>query len=405
MALARVHLARQDPDGAEALLQDRNGLAYQEQAEQELERLLHLTGRGRQAAHRYRPDSVHEVHQRIVSSGYRIDSALEQAAEHLLQRPLLSDNNRYALESALARVLDQRGEHRQALHRMARAQAVPARLHPYDAAGFEALVDDVIRVFDEALIRRLRGAGSTSRRPVFIVGMPRSGTSLVEQILAGHPGVFAAGELSYVAEAARSAAPAGPYPATMTRLEPAHLAAASNAYLAQIDALDDRSPRLTDKLPHNFLRIGLIDLMFPHASIIHVQRDPRDVAASNYFARFGLRGDLMAYHSGIDSIEHHLRHYRRLMQHWRRLLPGRMVEIHYETLVTDPGATAARLLEAIGLEWDDAVLASHRLHRPVDTASTGQVTEPVYRSSVGRWQRYGDGTDNPFARPGLEPRA
>ena len=397
ISMARVHLARQAPEQAETLLRAARDLEHGAEAEAELLRVYQLTGQGTQATSQpYDPNNLDSVHRQIVSNRFHIGADLEQAAEQILRRPLLSDNNRYALQSALARVLDTRGDATGALARMAPAQAIAARIHPYDPQKFEQLIEAIISSFDQSLMTRLEGSGDPSRRPVFILGMPRSGTSLLEQILAAHPQVFAAGELNFAAQATQANSGGDKYPDYVDRLTPDRVAGAARDYLHHIATLNRDALRLTDKLPHNFLRVGLLHLMFPNATIIHVQRDVRDIAASNYFARFGLRGDLMAYHSTIEGIAHHILQYQRLMEHWRTLLPGRLLEIRYEDLVNDLPAIATRALQTMGLDWDERVLDFHQLHRPVDTASSGQVNQPVYQSSVGRWKRYGEGADNPF---------
>ncbi len=182
-------------------------------ARRELKRLYRLTGRVEEdPADAVEFGSVVYVHDHIVGSGFQVDAELEQAALKLLERTDISDNNRYAIGSAMARVYEKRADLDVAFELMQRSQAIAAGLHPYDPDAFKSLVDNISSVFSEVLLEKLAGCGVPGRRPVFIVGMPRSGTSLVEQILAGHPNVFAAGELSYIAESALAEGDGSPYP-------------------------------------------------------------------------------------------------------------------------------------------------------------------------------------------------
>ena len=251
----------------------------------------------------------------------------------------------------------------------------------YDVASDVARFETIARAFPPELMRRLAGEGEPSDRPIFVVGMPRSGTTLVEQILASHPEVHGAGELNLLNEVAGSALPA-PSPGLSRRT----LAAWGTTYATRVAALAPGKRRVVDKMPSNFQFAGLIGLMLPNARIIHCRRDPIDTCLSCYSKKFAGRQDF-AYDLG--ELGRYYRAYAALMDHWRGLLPSdRLLEVAYEDLVDDLPAQARRLIGFLGLDWDDACLDFHRTSRAVRTASVNQVRQPIYRTSVARWRPY-----------------
>jgi hypothetical protein len=229
------------------------------------------------------------------------------------------------------------------------------------------------------------GLGDASEVPVFIVGMPRSGTTLVEQILASHGAVFGAGELTDVgaiAQALYRHTPGEPaYPACMSGLDGTAYAGFGASYVKRTRGLAPDAGRIVDKNPLNFLHLGLIALMLPEARIVHCRRNPADVAVSCYFQNF-TRGQEWAFDLGDIGRFH--RAYERLMEHWRGVLASPMLELDYEAMVGDSEAESRRLVAFCGLEWDPACLAFHRARRPVRTASQWQVRQPIYAHSVER---------------------
>ena len=241
-----------------------------------------------------------------------------------------------------------------------------------------------------ALRRRVTGTGHPSELPVFIVGMPRSGTTLVEQILASHPDVHGAGELpAFAEEAARALAAAGASPGGLelapgdSRIDPATLGA---AYLERVAALAGGKARLVDKMPGNFQNLGLISMALPNARIIHCRRDPVDTCLSCYATRF-VSGQPFAY--DLAELGQYYRAYAALMDHWRATLPpDRFLEVRYEDVVGDLEGQARRMIAFIGLGWDPAMLSFHETRRPVRTASVNQVRQPLYATSRGRWRPY-----------------
>jgi hypothetical protein len=243
-------------------------------------------------------------------------------------------------------------------------------------------------IFSADLMARRSGIGCASSVPVFVIGMPRSGTTLVEQILASHSKVFGAGELPDLSNAvARLRVQDGhAFPEIVPLLSDRQLRQIGENYAASISSLAPAAERITDKMPLNFFFAGLISLALPNARIIHVRRDPVDTCFSCFSTLF--TGEhRVAYE--LSELGRYYRAYENLMEHWRRVLPaGAMIEVQYEKVVADLEGEARRLIAHCGLEWEDACLAFDRTERAVRTASVAQVRRPIYRSSVGRWQRY-----------------
>lgn len=288
---------------------------------------------------------------------------------------------------ALGKMYDDLGEYERAFEHFRRGNEILGRHVPSDPRGPERLAEDLEAGFGEAWFERVRGWGDPSPRPIFIVGMPRSGTTLVEQILASHPEAHGAGELIRIPNLAQGLlAGRGPaLPAAAAAVEREDLEAAARDYLGYVGARAGAAARTTDKLPENYRHLGLIAAMLPNARIVHVARDPMDVCLSNYLVRFQ-RGHAWSY--DFDSLAREYRAYERLMDHWRAVLPSPMHEQAYESLTASPESESRRLVESCGLDWDERCLDFHRTDRPVHTASGWQVRQPVYRRSVGRWRNY-----------------
>jgi Tfp pilus assembly protein PilF len=255
---------------------------------------------------------------------------------------------------------------------------------------FEAHVSRIIQVFDAAFQARLAGQGAPSPRPVFIIGMPRSGTTLVEQILCAHPLVHGAGEtpaLLRLVASTRGKDGRG-FPDWGSAFNGADCQALGSAYLQALPTGPGAKVRTTDKRLENVRFLGLIAAMLPNATLIHCRRDPRDVAFACLSLLF-VGGHDWSY--SMDDIARYWRAHERLMAHWEAILPpGRMLEVGYEALVADPEPWTRRIISHAGLEWDDACLAPQRASRPVTSSSMAQVREPIYSRAIGRWK--------PFAR-------
>lgn len=319
-----------------------------------------------------------------------------EAIHAMLADPLVLPDGRVTLLFALAEVHDGRGEFARAAewleraNRLGRDQLV-LRGNPYSPDDHRRFVDAIMAAFPPALLDRLKGAGLATRRPVFVVGMPRSGTTLLEQILASHPDVHGAGEIRLVRHSLEEVG------AVIGRPDPplecvAHLRAEHVALLARrheerLLALDGgRAARIVNKLPENYFYLGLIALLFPDATVIHCRRDPRDVALSCWASSFVE----VRWAHDYGHIATRLAEYHRLMVYWRTALPASfaLIDVDYEDTVADLEGVARRMIAALGLEWHPACLEFHRTRRPVQTASQHQVRQPIYRSSVGRWKHY-----------------
>jgi hypothetical protein len=248
----------------------------------------------------------------------------------------------------------------------------------------------IVRSGSAALLQEFAGRGDASELPIFIVGMPRSGTTLIEQILASHPAVHGAGELRFFEGVVDSIVgsdgkPMG-YPQLLSELPSIDLAASGRKYVERVTALAPGKARVVDKMPANFLFAGLIRLMLPNARIIHIRRDPVDTCLSCYVKRF-TSGQNFTY--DLRELGLAYRSYEALMQHWREVLSDeRFIEVEYEAVVDDLEAQARRLIAFCGLEWSEACLSFHNTERPVRTGSLNQVRQPLYRSSIGKWKPY-----------------
>jgi hypothetical protein len=241
------------------------------------------------------------------------------------------------------------------------------------------------------LLRRHAGKGDPSAQPVFIVGMPRSGTSLAEQILASHAKVFGAGELAdFEREAAKLAEGAGDGSSLAANLaaviEAGRIRTLGSAYVARLVAHAPEADKLIDKLPANFRFLGPICVALPNARVIHMRRDPIDTCLSCFSKRFV--GNL-PWSYGLAELGRYYRAYEAMMAHWRTALPeGFMIEVSYEDLVADVEGQTRRMLAHIGLDWDPRCLDFHTTERTVQTASAAQVRRPIYRTSIERWRPY-----------------
>jgi tetratricopeptide (TPR) repeat protein len=311
-----------------------------------------------------------------------------------LASPQLDVSPRARLLFALAHVADARGDAPHAADCLRQANALSLtvdrrRMRGYDPGEHDRFVEGLIEGFGPAWFARTAGAGSPSRRPVFVVGLPRSGTTLVEQILASHPAIHGAGELA-LARRGFESIPASlgrsdPPLRCLTHLDPAMIHRLANQHLDQLRRLaPDRAERVVDKMPENYLYLGWIASMFPNAVLIHCCRDLRDIALSCWMTDFRT----LRWTSDIDSIASRFQAYHRLMGHWQAVCPVTIHQVHYEETVADLEAVARRLVQACGLEWHPSCLEFHQNKRTVRTASVTQVRQPIYSTSVARWKKY-----------------
>jgi len=319
------------------------------------------------------------------------DSEILRDIKAAMTLPELTTEQRLNLEFAAGKCYEDCGEFDEAGMRVNEGNRLQRSGFTYDVADDLAVFDHIKREFDETFFSRWSNVGTSDATPIFVVGMPRSGTSLVEQILASHKDVFGGGELQYLPQAIHSRLPMRDGFDCTRSLETATdngFEEIANRYLSQIRKLDASAQHVTDKLPNNFLHIGLIKAVFPAASIIHISRDSRDTCWSIYKNFFSARGHYYAYEQ--TELGKYYCAYENLMAHWRQVVPGGVYDVCYENLVNDQESTTRALLEACGLPWDPACLDFHKTARTVRTLSASQIRRPVYSGSIGAWKNVAD---------------
>ena len=330
-----------------------------------------------------------------VQAGDAVVQALESLSKDLAGR---GADTRAALHYALGKSYDDMGDYQRAFQSFSAGARIKRGTLNYDSGSHEATLQRIAEMVDAAFIGQLQGAGNASDVPVFVLGMPRSGTTLTEQIIASHPQAFGAGELSTLMQiASRPAAGAAQllgYPFNLRGLSRETVTEWGNAYVRHLTSRAPGARRITDKMPGNYQLLGLIALMLPNARIVHVTRNPVDTCLSCFTCLFA-RHQEATY--DLTELGHHFASYARLMRHWHALMPEGFLEVRYEDLVANTEAEARRLIDFCGLPWDDGCLAFFDTKRNVRTASVMAVRQPVYTSSVDRWRRY-----EPFLGPLLD---
>jgi tetratricopeptide (TPR) repeat protein len=304
----------------------------------------------------------------------------------------LAAEERIDLHFAMGKALAQVGDERHAFDHLLKGSSLKRKEITYDEAGTLRVLDRTRAVFTAELLRSKQGEGDPSQLPVFIVGMPRSGSSLVEQILASHPKVFGAGERLDLRDALNNFGEASeislPFPERFLVVTGEELRRLGADYLNRLKTALPAPPgdwqRITDKMLANFRLAGLIHLALPNARIVHTCRDAVDTCLSCFSILFNAD---QPFTYDLGELGRYYHAYSLLMEHWRSVLPEDvMLNVHYEDLVSDFEGQVRRIVAHCGLEWDDACLAYHKTARPVKTASAAQVRQPIYRSSVGRWR-------------------
>jgi len=302
----------------------------------------------------------------------------------------LDDNERACLHYAAGKVESDSGHHGAAFAHWANGAQLRRRGSGYSIEKSHKNFAAYRAVFDAPLLERRLRHPVKGPTPIFIVGMPRSGTTLAEQILASHPDVVGLGELPHITEIAHGfsewSTATGEYPAALAELDESHWARAANLYMERLGVALSQ-PYICDKMPGNFQYLGFISLLFPNARIVHCQRDALDTCVSCFTTDFA-QGQEWSYDLSELAIYYGL--YLDLLAHWRRVLPLKIYENQYESVVSDLEAEARALLAFCGLDWHPDCLEFHRSERPVFTASNAQIRQPLYASSVGRWRRYED---------------
>lgn len=370
-----------DPNSDEGLL----GLGHLCVENGELERAEELFRR----ALTLKPDNVsariHLIQAHKVTAGDENFAALleekKESASH-------SGNRRMSLHFALGKCYDDTGDYQRAFpHFLAGCKLKRAKLS-YDPDAAARQFAELKEIFSKETIDRLRGGGEPSDLPIFVLGMPRSGTTLTEQIIASHPDVYGAGELPDLLRIAhRKTDPAATtFPDNLRHLDHSILGAWGAEYIAGLMQRAPHAKRITDKMPANFFAVPLVHLMLPNARIIHVNRNPVDTCLSCFTRLFNRKQE---HTYDLAELGRYYADYARLMDHWRKVLPaGAFLDINYEDIVADQEGQARRMLDYCGLPWNPACLEFHKTKRQVRTASVTQVRQPIYTTSVERWRKY-----------------
>ena len=336
---------------------------------------------------------VADLYARIAPLVGRQDQAL-RVIERAMRNPNLppGPSGKAMMHFAACALLDKTGRYDAAFEQAGLGnEAVRATARPHEPAAFTEWVSRKTRYFTRKRCRALPRATHESRRPVFILGMPRSGTSLVEQILACHPQMHAAGELNVLRQIASGVHAADwsdgvAYPECLDALSLGRANRLASQYLDAIQALDGgRATFVTDKQPLNYLILDLVELLFPGCHVIHCVRSALDTCLSCYTTNFERSNE---FKLDLGHLGAYYRDYRRLMEHWKKVLTVPMLEVRYEDVVLDTEGQARRILEFLDLPWDDRCLRYYENQRHVGTASRDQVRRPIYTSSIGRWKHY-----------------
>lgn len=323
------------------------------------------------------------------------DSALIGKLERILGQSDLSPATHVCLHFSLGKIYDDLASYDQAFEHYRRGNELQHAHVKFDRAQLLDYIARAKQVFTEEFLRSAAAAhASAPPQPIFVIGMLRSGTTLVERILASHPGCYGLGETELVDALTRDmAAQTGKsYPECARELTPALCARHAAALRSAWPTPARRLAHVIDKNPLNFLHLGLISLLFPGAPIMHCVRDPMDTCLSIYFQHFAHPRNTYAY--ALDNIAFFYRQYQELMAYWRQVLPAPLYEVRYEELVRNPDREIRALIAAAGLEWDPACLESHKHTERIDTASAWQARQPIYSASSGRWHRYAHHLDD-----------
>ncbi len=317
------------------------------------------------------------------------DKALIKKMEKALDRPMPPDS-RDCIHFSLGKIYDDLGEWEHAFNHYHQGNQLIHTL--FDASKQRKETTAIINTCSSAFFKKFAGCGHPSSKPVFIVGMPRSGSTLVDQILSSHPSVYSLGEYVGLWKDIRSLCDttknSKPFPHCLPKVSPKNFLSLAEEYLQDIEKLcPDNSTRVSNKQLSNYLALGVIAVAFPNAKIIHVRRHPLDSGLSNYFQRFEYP-DTVAWAFDLHNIGTSYTQYARCMHHWEKHLPVPIFDLSYESLIENPEEVSRQLLEYCELEWDPVVLEFYRQRRSVRTASVNQVRQPIHNKSVARWKHY-----------------
>jgi len=334
--------------------------------------------------------AVPEYHRSLAETKrFRADDQQLAAIEAMATRiDTYGEEQQAALHFALGKAYADLDRNAISFEHLIKGNAIRNRLDEYDERAQLDMMRHIEKVFTAELLRHQPGAGDPSPLPILVVSMPRSGSTLIEQILASHPRIFGAGELRFLTRAAkafRGTRVEECFPEVANHLSAEQWRQFGARYVEQLQSLAPAAERVTDKMPSNYLYLGLIHLALPNARIIHARRDPLDTCVSCFSHNFGHK----SFTSDLGTLGRYYRSYEALMAHWRAVLPpGVMLEIQYEELIADFESYARRIVEFSGMDWDPRCLSFYETKRPVRTASVTQVRGPIFTTSVGRWREY-----------------
>jgi tetratricopeptide (TPR) repeat protein len=372
-----------DPENNDALL----GLGHLEMEGGDMEKAEALFRQALALKEDNLPARFHLAQVKKVQPGDENLAALEAAEQRALDPSRkLSPKKAMSLHFALGKCYDDSKQYDRAFPHFLEGCRLKRATYDYDANEVSRHFNSIMQVFDRSMLERLRGAGDPSQVPVFVLGMPRSGTTLTEQIIASHPDVHGAGELPDLLTIAQRQLQGVGFPENIRAMDQQTLTAWGADYVSGLRQRAPEAKHITDKMPADFFAVGLIHLMLPNAKIIHVNRNPVDTCLS-CFTRLFNRKQNQTY--DLAELGRYYVDYVRLMDHWRKVLPaGAFLDVQYEDIVADQEAQARRMLDSCGLEWDEACLDFHKHKRSIRTASVTQVRQPIYNSSVERWRPY-----------------
>lgn len=320
---------------------------------------------------------------------FQADDALIRQVDEQLKSGKLEDTNRCYFHFAAGKILDDIGRFPEAFKHYLAGNRLANR--QFDTGNFREMIKNLLYYNSVSYAARTKGSGLESEAPTFVIGMPRSGTTLVEQILASHSAVFGAGELNdmkfVAAQSQQLSQFDAPYPGSLPGLKKDDYAVLGKGYLQRLSQLagDSGATRYVDKHPLNFQFVGLIFAMFPNARIIHTVRNPLDTCLSCFFQNFTKGQD---YSFDLTTLAHFYNDYRRIMEHWEMVYPGRIYTVRYEEMVENQEQETHKLLEFMGLEFEQNCIDFHQTDRKVSTASFLQVRKPIYKTSRKRWVNY-----------------
>jgi len=338
---------------------------------------------------RREPESPYALARLLQLKHSDFDPVVVERAQKVATGNHLKSGIRAQLNFSLAQYYDSHCLYEEAFKFAKKAKDEWYANRPATSTEFSQSTDRLVDIFTWDYFASRSNLGNPSNIPIFIVGMPRSGTTLTEQILASHSQVAPAGELSMMLDLGRQVQELSTthqaYPEGLRDFGKSELLTLADRYLSRLEKISQSAPRITDKLPFNFIHIGLIAVLFPNAKIVHCHRNPMDTCLSCYFTSFN---EQIQFANDLTVMGRYYLEYQRLMKHWQKLLPGRIHNVRYESIVENTETEVQNLLNFCGLEWEDACLSFYETGGGVKTPSRWQVRQPIYSNSVNRWLHY-----------------